>query len=81
MTLLEREREALSAPPTHTELVLRLHAVVKDGLASGMTREDVISDLERLRAEVREDDPQHEDVILDVLDAVVGWSSPHMALG
>jgi len=45
MTLLERAREALQAPPTHTELVLRLRAVVKEALASGVTREAVLADL------------------------------------
>jgi len=80
MTLLEREREALQAPPTHTELVLRLRAVVKEALASGVTREAVLADLERLRVELRRDDPEREDVVLDVMDFVEGWASPHMRL-
>lgn len=80
MTLLEREREALSAPPTHTELVLRLHGLAKEALASGISAEQVMSDLNRLREEVRRDDPEREDIILDVMDAVEGWVGPHMSL-
>ncbi len=76
MTLLEREREALEAPPTHTELVLRLHAVIKDALASGITREQMAADLHQLRMAT----PEHEDVLLDALDFLDGWSSPHMTL-
>lgn len=76
MTLLQRGREALEAPPTHTELVLRLHSVIKDALASGITREQMAADLQRLRVA----NPEHDDVILDALDFLSGWSSPHMAL-
>lgn len=80
MTLLERERQALAAAPTHTELVLRLRAIVKDELGSGSHRDDVLADLERLRSEVRRDAPELEDVVLDVMDFVVGWASPHASL-
>ena len=80
MTLLEREREALAAAPSHTELVFRLRAVVKDALASGHPRDDVLDDLEKLRDELRRDNPALEDVVLDVMDFVVGWASPHSDL-
>lgn len=80
MTLLEREREALAAAPSHTELVFRLRAVVKDALASGHSREEVMHNLERLREEIRRDNPALEDVVLDVMDFVARWASPHVAL-
>jgi hypothetical protein len=76
MTLLEREQEVLAAAPTHDELVIRLRALVKDELASGTARDDVLAALEELR--LRE--PDREDVALDVMDFVVGWSSPHVSL-
>ncbi len=76
MTLLEREREALSAAPSHDELVMRLRALVKDALASGTARDEVLATLE----EIRRRDPDHEDVALDVMDFVTGWSSPHVTL-
>ena len=76
MTLLEREREALTAAPTHDELVIRLRVLIKEELAAGASRQDVLSALEDLRTH----DPEREDVVLDVLDFIVGWSSPHVSL-
>ena len=76
MTLLEREREVLTAAPSHNELVLRLRILVKVELAAGASRQDVLSALEDLRAH----DPDREDVVLDALDFIVGWSSPHVSL-
>ncbi len=76
MTLLEREREALVANPSHDELVQRLRAVVKDALASGTPRDEVLSALDDLRTH----EPDYNDVALDVMDFLVGWSSPHVSL-
>lgn len=76
MTLLERERELLEAAPTHDELVMRLRALVKDELAAGMTREQALESLEELRRQA----PDYEDVALDVMDFITGWSSPHVPL-
>ena len=76
MTLLEREREALTAAPSHGELVMRLRVVVKEALAAGTPRPEVLAALDDLRAH----EPSHDDVVLDVIDFVVGWSSPHVSL-
>ena len=76
MTLLEREREALAAAPSHDELVMRLRVVVKEALTTGTPRREVLAALDDLRAH----EPEHEDVVLDVMDLVVGWSSPHVSL-
>lgn len=76
MTLLEREREILEAAPTHDELVMRLRTLVKDELASGMTPELALESLEELRRQA----PDYEDVALDVMDFITGWSSPHVSL-
>ena len=76
MTLPERQREVLAAAPSRDELVMRLRVLVKEELATGASREEVIAAVEDLRTH----DPKREDVVLDVLDFVVGWSSPHVAL-
>lgn len=76
MTLLEREREALTAAPSRDELVMRLRVLVKEELVAGVSRDEVLAALE----ELREHDPDREDVVLDVMDFVVGWSSPHVSL-
>lgn len=58
---------------------MRLRALVKDELASGMTPELALESLE----ELRQQDPDYEDIVLDVMDFITGWSSPHVfaALG
>jgi hypothetical protein len=76
MTLLEREREALAAAPSHDELVMRLRVVVKEALAVGTPQEEVLAALDDLRAH----EPERYDVVLDVMDFVLGWSSPHVSL-
>ena len=76
MTLLERARQVLAAAPSHAELVLRLRGVVKDALASGTHRDEVLRALEGLRTQ----EPAYGDVALDVMDFLAGWSSPHVSL-
>ena len=76
MTLLEREQEALTAAPSHDELVLRLRAIVKEALAAGTPRDEVVAVLKDLQGR----EPNHGDVVLDVLDFLAGWSSPHVSL-
>lgn len=76
MTLLQRERDVFTAAPSHEELVMRLRSVVKEALAAGTPRDVVLAALEDLRAH----EPDHGDVVLDVMDLVVGWSSPHVSL-
>ncbi len=76
MTLLERERETLAAAPSHDELVVRLRSLVKDELSNGTDRAEIVRALQDLR----QSEPEHEDVVLDVMDFVEGWSSRHMSL-
>jgi hypothetical protein len=58
-----------------------LRRAAEHELQAGMPREQVIARLEELRTNLRqrgrEDD---EDVVLEVLDFVTGWSSPHVRL-
>ena len=76
MTLLEREQQALSAALSHDELVMRLRVLVKQEMAAGTSRDEVLAALDELRKR----DPDREDIVLDVMDFVVGWSSPHVSL-
>jgi hypothetical protein len=50
--------------------------VVKDALAVGTSREEIMRTLN----ELREKSPEFEDVALDVMDFVEGWSAPHLRL-
>ncbi len=63
------------------EPLWELRGVVRGLLADGHDRALILSDHERfqlaLRTAGREAD---EDIVLEVMDFVVGWSSPHMRL-
>jgi hypothetical protein len=58
-----------------------LAAVVKNHIAGGQDRADVLAALTRFREQLadagRDED---EDVVLEVMDYVVGWASPHQKL-
>jgi hypothetical protein len=58
-----------------------LRQAVAHELEGGTSRENVLAQLEQLRADLRargrEDD---EDVVLEVMDFVTGFCSPHMRL-
>lgn len=58
-----------------------LRAVVRDELTASIAREGVLAQLESLRFELRDSGREsQEDVVLEVVDFVSGWSSPHMRL-
>ena len=71
---LERYRTALeSADP----LVALRNTVARE--LQSADRGQVLRDLETLRTALRHDG-RDEDTVLDVMDFVTGWSSPHMRL-
>lgn len=50
-------------------------------LAAGVPRQEVLDQLEALRYELRETGTEgQEDAVLDVMDFVSGWCSPHVRL-
>lgn len=58
-----------------------LREVAERLLRTGISRGDLTRRLEQLRVELRDTDrSDDEDVVLDVLDFVAGWSSPHMKI-
>jgi hypothetical protein len=59
--------------------VLCLRDAVRGLLTSGKTCDDLRTDLEELRTLLREEGRGvDEDAVLEVMDFLVGWSSPHM---
>jgi hypothetical protein len=70
--------QALREPGPRMEHLL---AKVKARLAKGDSKAEVLSALQSYRQELidaqRDED---EDVVLEVMDFVVGWASPHMQL-
>ena len=59
----------------------RLRELASNLLKDGLSRDELIAQFESfrevLRREGREDE---EDVVLDTMDYMVGWCSPHMKL-
>lgn len=70
-TLLARLRAALVAGPSDLE------GLVRTLRAEGMSADDLQVLLEAFRVGLSE--PQ-EEMVLDILDLVVGWCSPHMRI-
>jgi hypothetical protein len=69
-------RNALDAE----EPLVALRSTVADELREhGDDRRRVLNDLEELRLVLREEG-RDEDVVLDVMDFVTGWCSPHERL-
>lgn len=74
--------DAFEAALRGADAYASLRQVVKDLLESGTDREVLREELEAFRVELRtkggsEDD---DDVVLDVLDDLTGWTSPHRKL-
>jgi len=59
----------------------RLRRTVERELEAGVQRERLIAQLEDLRADLRASGRENdEDVVLEVMDFLTDWSSPHMRL-
>jgi hypothetical protein len=70
------EQALRSSAPLHAlrNLALRL-------LADGQTREAILDLFERARQQLRQTNREtEEDAVMDVMDFLVGWCSPHMKL-
>jgi hypothetical protein len=73
----ERIERALRA----SEPVLQLRDLVLQLLADGQTREALLEQLEHARQQLRQTNREtNEDAVMDVMDFLVGWCSPHMQL-
>lgn len=58
-----------------------LRRAVADKLETGVPREQLVGELEELRLDLRRSGRQEdEDVVLEVMDFLTGFSSPHMRL-
>ena len=54
-----------------------LRRAAEHELQAGVPREEIVAKLEALRSGLSDGD---DDVVLDVLDFVTGWCSPHVRL-
>ncbi len=62
-------------------LMLPLRDVARDALAQGYDKNALIEDFERVRARLDEGGEEEcEDAVMEVMDFLYGWCSPHMKL-
>jgi hypothetical protein len=77
MSIDPRALEALKTP-TPLEA---LRQYVRQLQTQGQTDAQILERLEQLRADLREEGRDaEEDVVLEVMDFVAGWCSPHVSL-
>ena len=63
-----------------TQPLVRLRELIATQMETH-SRDEVLAVLNELRQEFRDvGDARHEDAVLDVMDVVVGWCSPHMKI-
>jgi hypothetical protein len=75
---IRQYEDALSSP----DPVMQLRQLVIDHMEQkGLTNEQMLEVLEHVRLEVRTEMPFAEDVVLDVMDFLAGWCSPHVKIG
>ncbi|WP_069471192.1 hypothetical protein [Candidatus Marithrix sp. Canyon 246] len=54
----------------------KLEQIVKDLLNKGYSKENILAEFEYFRKTTTNDE-DYEDVVLDVMDFITGWCSPH----
>ena len=63
------------------EPVNELRSLAQRLLADGQTREAILESMEHARRQLRQADREtDEDAVMDVMEYLVGWCSPHMKL-
>ncbi|KHD08156.1 hypothetical protein PN36_27630 [Candidatus Thiomargarita nelsonii] len=56
----------------------KLEQIVKDLLGKGYSKESILAEFEDFRETTTDED--YEDVVLEVMDFLTGWCSPHKRL-
>ena len=72
-----RFEEALKSPAPLDALIEELRSLLDEGWSREALLRQLESDRELLRSEERSDD---EDILLEAMDFLSGWASPHMKL-
>jgi hypothetical protein len=67
----------LNSSKDHCEALQAVSAFVRSLRKEGQTKEAILARLEALRSSVSE---EQEDVLLDVVDLLVGWCNPNMRI-
>lgn len=81
MAMAEDIFTAFHAALESPQPLLGMREVVERELADDVPRAEVMLQLEQLRIRLQEHGAEaEEDVVLEVMDFLTGWSSPHMRL-
>ncbi len=79
--ITEPQQRAYDRALVSEDPLAALRAEVVHRLDRGGSRESLLAELEELRRELRRRHRERdEDVVLDVMDFLTGWSSPHLRI-
>lgn len=67
-------REIFSCNESHEYRLEKITLLIKGLRKEGRTKDDLLSALQALRADVSDEE---EDIILEAMDFLTGWCSPH----
>jgi len=74
-TINDKIVQILNSSKPHDEVLSALRDFVEKLRKEGETKEAVLARMQELRSSVS--DEQQEDILLEIMDFLVGWCSPH----
>ena len=78
---VEQRISELIAETPPLNLMFPLRDVASEALAQGYDRDVLLEDFESVRARLDEEgEEEREDAVMEVMDFLYGWCSPHMKL-
>ena len=72
---MSNELSVLTEALQQSSPIEKLEPIVKDLLDKGYSKESILTEFESFRKTTTDED--YEDVVLDVMDFLTGWCSPH----
>jgi len=73
-TINDKIVQILNNRKTHEEVMSALRAFVEKLRKEGETKEAILARMQELRSAVSD---EQEDILLEIMDFLVGWCSPH----
>lgn len=75
---MSNELSVLKEALLQSSPIEKLEQIVKDLLNKGYSKESILAEFERFRTTLgTTNNEDYEDVVLDVMDFITGWCSPH----
>jgi hemerythrin len=73
-TINDKIVQILNNRKTHEEVLSALRAFVEKLRKEGETKEAILARMQELRSSVSD---EQEDILLEIMDFLVGWCNPH----